>query len=714
MSLTGSMNAAVSGLKAQSTALGITSDNIANLNTVGYKSSSAYFETIVIDSGGGGNPGYSPGGVVAGARLEADRQGLLQATDASTDVAMSGNGFFVVNRAADGSSDVLYTRAGSFRADKNGDLVNAAGYYLQGWELDKNGLLPGEPGNLDTTPSAEISSLSAVNIPLTTGEPTATTSIDIGANLGASQSILEGSGATATMDIASTTNYGIAADDIIIPDTAAALNEIVSGDDFTVTTDTGLTYTYTYGGFDPTLDVTGPGMFDATTANAAFFSTTPAPTGADATFTITNDTAGTVTFTYVTSTPNVSDGQFNSLNTLASAIDNVFGLTARVDGGIMYVSAETATEAVTFADGGATTWGATLGLTDITSAANRFSTLQGLNDLVNNSTGLSAILSNPTTEANLKIFVDDPKATITFTDGAANTGSLLDEFAITTNSGTGTPTTTGILTPRYDSAGTNGDNMASGNITPHFTRSIRVIDSQGTGHDMKISYVKLGLNRWGVEIYANDASEVSTLLPNGQVATGEITFNGDGTLLSVSSDLSNPITMAWTSGADPNEVTIDWGTAGLPFGTPGATNIGLSDGLSQFNSDFNVSFVNQDGAEVGTLVGVTIDDNGFVVTSYSSGVSEQLYKIPVATFSNPNGLSGDTGNVYSATNNSGDVFLREAQTNGAGKVVSSSLEGSNVDLATELTDMITTQRAYQANTRTITTADELLEELTRL
>jgi flagellar hook protein FlgE len=113
-------------------------------------------------------------------------------------------------------------------------------------------------------------------------------------------------------------------------------------------------------------------------------------------------------------------------------------------------------------------------------------------------------------------------------------------------------------------------------------------------------------------------------------------------------------------------------------------------------------------------VGVNIDGDGFVIASFSNGETQKIYKLPIADFANPNGLQAITGNVFAETAASGDVNLREAGKNGAGDVVSNALEASNVDLAQQLTDMIVAQRAYQSNTRVITTADQLLEKLTQI
>ena len=135
MSIFGAMQSGISGLAAQSTAMGAISDNISNVNTIGYKNNSVAFSTLVTKQTSSTH--YSPGGVQPVSKQGINAQGLLAANSSSTALAVSGNGYFVVNSAANpGESDVwAYTRAGDFDIDDNGYLKNTAGFYLQGWSL---------------------------------------------------------------------------------------------------------------------------------------------------------------------------------------------------------------------------------------------------------------------------------------------------------------------------------------------------------------------------------------------------------------------------------------------------------------------------------------------------------------------------------------------------------------------------------------------------
>jgi flagellar hook protein FlgE len=178
MSLFGSLFSGVSGLTAQSQAMGMISDNVANVNTVSYKGAAPKFSTLVTRSAAVST--YSPGGARANTLYRIDQQGLLQGSNSPTDVAIDGAGFFVVNSRPDGSGDQLYTRAGSFEQDFLGNLRNNAGFYLQGWGLDASEQV------------ININQLSTVNVRVINGVAAATTNVELGANLDARQTPFAG------------------------------------------------------------------------------------------------------------------------------------------------------------------------------------------------------------------------------------------------------------------------------------------------------------------------------------------------------------------------------------------------------------------------------------------------------------------------------------------------------------------------------------------
>ena len=178
MSIFGSLFTAVSGLTAQSDTISMISNNIANVSTVGYKRIDTSFESLVTTQSG--STSYSPGSVTALQTQTINQQGILQQSSSPTDVAISGSGFFVVKASiTDPLASPLYTRAGSFTENSTGDLVNTAGYYLQGWPLDQNGNPPAGQAN--------ISSLVPVNVSFLGGltQPTSKAAIDLNLNSGA-------------------------------------------------------------------------------------------------------------------------------------------------------------------------------------------------------------------------------------------------------------------------------------------------------------------------------------------------------------------------------------------------------------------------------------------------------------------------------------------------------------------------------------------------
>jgi flagellar hook protein FlgE len=409
------MFAGVSGLAAQSNALSMISDNIANVNTVGYKGVSARFSTLVTQAATVTT--HTPGGVSSSPFSFIDRQGLLQGSASGTDLAVAGQGFFVVNESSTPGfgDDFFFTRAGSFNPDQNGNLVNAAGYYLQGYDLR------------NTTPppsSSTFTGLQTVNIANLSGSAAATTGVSLGVNL---------------------------------PSTAV--------------------------------------------------------------------------------------------------------------------------------------------------------------------------------------------------------------------------------------------------VTDSFSVTAQVFDSLGNAHDMDIVFTKTAINSWSWTASNPTINGIGTAVAAG---TGTITFATDGTPSTFTPAAPSVSLTSFTTGAGNATVTLDLGT------------VGATDGLTQFAGNFTISNIDQDGVRFGNYTGITINEEGIVTALFDNGQRLDIYQMPLGMFRNPNGLQSKTGNVYLETNRSGNFQLNLAGNGGAGDIAPAALENSTVDLAEEFTKMIITQRAYSANTKVITTADDMLEELIRV
>jgi flagellar hook protein FlgE len=440
MSLYGAMMIGVSGLDANSRALSVSSSNIANVNTIGYKASANAFSTLLASAVGSGD--VSSAGVIANQAQHVTEQGGITSTQSATDLALSGNGFFVVSpslaSSANTAQSLLYTRAGSFTPDSNGNLKNTAGLYLMGWPLDSSGAVPTDRNDLTN-----------INVNNLAGKAEATTQMSLKANLQASTAI-----------------------------------------------------------------------------------TTP------------------------------------------------------------------------------------------------------------------------------------------YTAGA----------------------------------------MAAGTVTPNFQRTINVYDSQGGAQPLQVSYVKTAANTWSYEVTYQGAGANIGSPTNNVIKTGTMSFNADGTLKTADTSAASPtgsisVTIPWApavSGLNPQNISIDMGS------------VGSSDGVTQFDNPSALVSSSVDGALFGSLSGVAIDSDGFVTAQFSNGLSQKVFKLPVATFANSDGLSAVSGNAYAASNASGTPTIGEANLGGAGTIQSQALEGSTVDLANEFTNLITTQRAYSASARIVTTADQMLQTLEQI
>ena len=181
--------------------------------------------------------------------------------------------------------------------------------------------------------------------------------------------------------------------------------------------------------------------------------------------------------------------------------------------------------------------------------------------------------------------------------------------------------------------------------------------------------------------------------------TAAITFDGNG--LPLTFNAAN-FTSTWVNGATATAATFGLGTIGLP------------DGMTQYSDTFTTYFIKQNGIRFGVFNGVTIDEVGLVSALFDNGQTTPIFKIPVASFNNANGLQSITGNVFRATDTSGAALLNVAGSGAAGKIAPSALEASNIDIATEFTSMIVTQQAYSAAAKIITVADEMLDEVIRI
>ena len=258
------------------------------------------------------------------------------------------------------------------------------------------------------------------------------------------------------------------------------------------------------------------------------------------------------------------------------------------------------------------------------------------------------------------------------------------------------------------------NNMTSGSVTPDFQRTVNVVDSQGGTQPLQFSFVKTGANAWAYEVTYQGAVAKIGGAGSNPIATGTMTFNSDGSLATAActdgtsqtgvtaGSVKMIIPWAAASGLSPQSITMNMGT------------ISGTNGVTQFDTASSLISAKVDGAVYGNVTGLSIGTDGVVSANFSNGLSQSVFKIPLATFANPDGLAGVSGNAYSSTPGSGVPVLNAAQTGGAGSFNQKELEGSTVDLATEFTNLITAQRAYSASSKIVTTASEMLDQLLQI
>lgn len=244
--------------------------------------------------------------------------------------------------------------------------------------------------------------------------------------------------------------------------------------------------------------------------------------------------------------------------------------------------------------------------------------------------------------------------------------------------------------------------------TSNFSTTLTVYDSLGNGHSLDIYFRKMAdavtgapLNSYEYHVIAN-GDDVGAPGTNVEVGTGQLDFTTNGALDAVTTTL--PVSVSFTGATAAQAITIDFGTSIAAGGT------GL-DGVTQFGSDSNVSSQSQDGYAAGEFAGVSVDGQGIVRGLYTNGEKLAISQLGIAKFTSNDGLGRAGNNLFIQTRDSGEAAMGTAGTGGRAAVSSGALEMSNVDLAEEFVGLIQHQRAYSANSRTITTADDMLQEL---
>ncbi len=766
-----SLSSGVSGLQAHQVAMDVVANNIANVNTTGFKYSRANFANLLSqvsqiatapqgNLGGKNNIGVGLGTSI-GSMTTIFSEGSITQTGKNTDVAIQGRGLFIVS--ADGGKTLQYTRDGNFNFDANGNFVNSGGLVIQGWLRDKN-----------TNKVDSSAPISPIQIPpgLTTPAQ-ATSKIALKANLNSGSDV---------------TNFS-AIDGLDKFPKAIDLNNdgILNKSDSLATPQTTYNGAAVYGGTSPYPDqinenspthifqnangkiiergqdmgvmtnsignglllqsgsAVGQGQgewigFRNATATASNSVNSGALSIASGDITINNFAIPAIS----SSSTNTAAQNASAIAAAINALSKKSGVTATVIGtnndiielDNNNVGSVKNVDAVISGNGNQS--GFSTG-THIDAPMKQFrytnntvnqvgwnaagsiyyfntseDLRQGMQHLLRNQAATAAELTN---SASNHIGVNGTGAYVTIdSTGKFNiynpdsTGYSLNigvSAIVDANTTENTPLTQ-MLQAMAGSlpAGSVGARNSQAFNVPTHSASIDIYDSLGSKHSVKIDFTKATFNpttgsSWNVMISVPNPGVINiaggpTGIPKN-IITGKVTFNADGSL----STFTPPsISFTANNGSAPNQ------TVSLSIGAANSF-----DGITSFNSTSTTSGISQDGFTGGDLVGIRIDQTGTLVGSFSNGRSFGLAQIAMAKFANDEGLTSTGGNVYTQSANSGDPIIGTAATGGRGAIQSSSLESSNTDLSKALTELIVIQRGYQANAKTITTSNQLLQTL---
>jgi len=247
---------------------------------------------------------------------------------------------------------------------------------------------------------------------------------------------------------------------------------------------------------------------------------------------------------------------------------------------------------------------------------------------------------------------------------------------------------------------TNLDASAAAAST--FTTSVQIYDSLGSPHVATITYTKaVAAGTWNYEVTVPGTEATGTagaVAGTIQLGTGSVVFDGLGKMTSPAADVTLGAPTTWKNGATPNAIKWDLYDAN---NTPTLTG---------FTSASTTSSKSQDGSAPGMIQSVQIASDGTIVATFGAGQTVNVGQLALANFNNPKGLVKMGNGNYGESQAAGIANVGVAGTGGRGSLIGSALEQSNVDIAQEFTQMILAQRGYQANSKTITVSDELLQD----
>ncbi len=244
---------------------------------------------------------------------------------------------------------------------------------------------------------------------------------------------------------------------------------------------------------------------------------------------------------------------------------------------------------------------------------------------------------------------------------------------------------------------------------------VTVYDSLGTAHTVNLNWSQNAANDWTVQVGVPDSTSGTTDAGSADVKFGALSGNlvPEGTIGNVAASATDPGTISpsgYTAGQPATlQFTTNFGPGPQTI-TLNLGNFGGTTGITQFaGTAYSPLGSTQDGIPPGSFTGVTTQPNGNVVVNYDNGQTKTIAQVPLVTFADPNALQGQNGEAFTATQGSGTPLAEAAGTNAAGTLVTGSVEGSNVDIATEFSNLIVAQQAYSSNAKVVTTANQMLQ-----
>ncbi|EAI0789105.1 flagellar hook protein FlgE [Campylobacter jejuni] len=829
----------VSGLQAHQVAMDVEGNNISNVNTTGFKYSRADFGTMFsqtvkiatapTDGRGGSNPLQIGLGVSVSSTTRIHSQGSVQTTDKNTDVAINGDGFFMVSD--DGGLTRYLTRSGDFKLDAYGNFVNNAGFVVQGWNInwDTQSIDSSRtPQNIFIDPGMHIPAAKSTEVAIKAN-------LNSGLNIGNAARPLyaldsihgfnKKTGETKNEnDTGITQFYTTSKNGIEVTEKGVDAGALFNGKGQGLNLREGQGIWVSYANSTFSTDKGNSNVFDPNNKtaqnNVIFWGDQNKPVIMDITLngvqirndniksldeaiayinTFTNPADGRdgtgviatkkedgsgITFTNQNSngtTDNmknidlqintgnqagelqnvpVANGNFNwnamNLNSLAAQGDSKWiagnfqnnGNRVQVVTAHKYVYSSNPVQiAPMYNPDGGKTWNQgdmnTAGTPEnnyqlavngalLNTQVRTFRTTEDLRELLqrdarygvdyDGSGGFEANGSDVnegvtiTITENGNFSISNPNKTTTPPAGIQQNNRTNHDLNFNVTAYTdalGKVSTNDAFTKifkAFDGVQTVGSQKKESEQLKlsAFSAGLEIYDSLGSKHTLEVQFVKQsttqdGGNEWQMIIRVPEPAEINTTGegPNN-IVVGTARFNNDGSLASY-----NPKTLNFSpnNGAAPNQQIK------LSFGTSGS-----NDGLVSSNSASTLTGQATDGYTSGNLKpdAIRVDDKGNILGEFTNGKTFAVAKMAMASVANNSGLEEIGGNLFKVTANSGAIVVGEAGTGGRGEMKTSALEMSNVDLSRSLTELIIIQRGYQANSKTISTSDQMLQTLIQL